>query len=189
MNAHLRLAAEHLERAADPSGDRETAEVLSAQFAHLAAEEGVLKELVPDKDDGLVLSPIAWAWFLPLLAESSLRPPDAVLDAIFERTASPFVRLRVVQAATATTPDDGWDRWLVGRARRSLGEGSAEHGAGSEAVVLGQILLQAGNRPAQTAFRALFEAAPPEMRRQLAQLVPPEAPDRAAWVGEEGFRE
>lgn len=187
MNPRLRLAAEHLEHAADPTAGRELNDLRAAELAQvLASGDGLLAELLPDEDDALVLSPLAWAWVLPIFAYASLRLPDAVLDALFERTQSPFVQLRVVQAVTATASEDmelthaaetgHVDPWLHSRLRRVQG-----HRVGRDAIQLGQLLLQVGDEPARRAFRMLYQEAPTPVREALAGAIPGNAPGYAAW--------
>jgi hypothetical protein len=180
VNPVLRLAAEHLERAADPSAGRDLNELRASQLIQaLAQNDDLIASLVPQEDDALVLSPIAWAWLLPLLAQASLRPPDAVLDGIFERTQSQFVRLRVVQAVTATSTADA-DPWLLSRIRRVLRQ---DPGSPAEAVTFGLLLLQSGDEPARRAFRMLYAEAPPDLRSALGGAISEGAPDYAAWFG------
>jgi hypothetical protein len=187
MNPRLRLAAEHLERAADPGAGREINDLRAAEFAQaLTNGDNLLAELLPTEDDALVLSPLAWAWLLPIFAQASLRPPDAVLDAIFERTQSPFVRLRVVQAtataradtqATALAEAEDVDPWLYSRLRHVL-----QPDLGHDAIIFGQLLLQVGNEPARRAFRILYEEATADVREALAGAIPGDASGYAAWI-------
>jgi hypothetical protein len=180
VNPVLRLAAEHLERAADPRAGRDLNELRAAELTQaLAQNDDLLASLVPQQDDALALSPVAWAWLLPLLAQASLRPPDAVLDGIFDRTQSQFVRLRVVQAATATSTADP-DPWLISRVLHILRPDSASP---ADAVTFGLLLLQAGDESARRAFRMLYAEAPPDLRSALAGAMSEGAPGYAAWFG------
>ncbi len=184
MSGVLRLAAEHLERAADPAAGRDLNELRAAELALILEQsDQLIEDLRPDDDDAQVLSPIAWAWLLPLLAQHSLRPSDSVLEAIFERAASPFIRLCVLQAATATSDGDH-DPWLLSRVRNIGSDLASDDSARiGEAIVFGQLLLQLGNEPARMAFRVLLEVTPLQVSRALSQFVLPDAPGYSDWFG------
>jgi hypothetical protein len=106
MNALLGIAADFLERIADPAYGKESNEGYSLRFATLLDSDPNFARQLANVDvkaeDLTSLSLAGWLWYLrwrgPL---SEQLPSSEFLDALYDATAEPIVRLRVVDAVVS----------------------------------------------------------------------------------------
>ena len=106
MNALLGIAADFLERIADPAYGKESNEGYSLRFATLLDRDprfaGQLANAYLEAEDLTSLSLAGWLWYLrwrgPL---SEQLPSSEFLDALYDATTEPIIRLRVVDAVVS----------------------------------------------------------------------------------------
>lgn len=103
MNGFLALAEGFLDRMTNPQYGTEVNEEYSLRFHQVLAEDPEFAvsfaSLPLDPEDIDSLPICAWPWYLQWRAERSEPPSAEFLDALFEATDDPGVRLAVLQSA------------------------------------------------------------------------------------------
>src|SRR5262245_59314223 len=107
------LAAPLLERVSDPSHGRDVNESETLHFhAALRADSSLAQLLAHAEladDDVETMSAGAWLWYLGWrVATGAEQPDDRFLDALYDRTTIPALRLKVVQISLR----NGRDTWV-----------------------------------------------------------------------------
>lgn len=177
MTAGLVLAADFIERAADPAYGAETNELYGLRWAMLAKERHPaflgLAELRPE-DSGL-LSAGAWLWLATSLGEADPELPPEFAESLFETEEDLVFRLRLADAflhhpALARRYEgENWPLeaqprgWARDRLLRLI-EKSDAVGAIEEMAL---ILMQVANKPALALLRGLYL----RRRQQVGELV------------------
>jgi hypothetical protein len=103
MNGFLALAEGFLDRMTNPQYGTEVNEEYSLRFHQVLAEDpgfaASFAGLALDPEDIDSLPICAWPWYLQWRAERAQPPSAEFLDALFEATDDPGVRLAVLQSA------------------------------------------------------------------------------------------
>lgn len=101
MNGLLGLAADFLDRVANPDYGSDTNELYRGRFESLLGEDKELGEtlgrLELQRDDLPTLTIDAWLWYMRWRCERYPLPAADFLDALFEATDEPVVHVRVVE--------------------------------------------------------------------------------------------
>ena len=178
MKGVLGLAADFLDQLANPAYGTEENERHAIRFNELLARDAELRETLARSDlrreDVDLLSTQAWLWYLAWRrSEGAALPDDSFVDALFDRTADPVVRLKIVEAAATdpglshfrdyekrwqleTVPASWLGRRLVVLTRRGGGEQAPAEAESGEALEMAMLLLQVGNDAARAYLRAFL---------------------------------
>lgn len=179
MKAFVGLAAEFIDKLANPAHGVETNEAYGARLASLEQGDSRFGEQFAaaceelQADDLHLLGTSGWIWLLGWLASRSRRPPDAILDALYDETQDVVVRLRIVEAVTTfpptierftvlrrrTTPlSEVPDRWLARRLVSLVepGVNRVDPSALAATQEFTLLLLQVGNEVALSTARSLL---------------------------------
>jgi hypothetical protein len=110
MNGFLAIAEAFLERMTNPLYGNEMNDQYSLRFNQLLAEDREFADsfanLSLDPEDVGTLPVCAWPWYLQWRLERAAPPSPDFLDALFESTEDPAVRMAVTQSALSDIPED-----------------------------------------------------------------------------------
>ena len=108
MNGLLGLAADFLDRVANPAHGPAVNEAYGHRLEELLEGDDHLASTLMNLDlehgDVGTLSVDGWMWYLPWRARRARLPSDEFLDALYDRTPEPIVRLRIL-ASVVSHPD------------------------------------------------------------------------------------
>lgn len=108
MNGLLAIAEAFLERMTNPLYGNEVNDQYTLRFNQLLAEDQEFTRsfasmsLGPEDVDSLPIC--AWPWYLQWRMERAAPPSDGFLDALYESTEDPAVRIAVTQSALSDLP-------------------------------------------------------------------------------------
>ena len=141
MKGFLGLASDFIERMANPSYGTQVNESYGLRLAQLLDQDeemaGALTHIGDLRAwDLSLLSTDGWLWLLGWMKSHGTRPPDELLHSLFDSSNYLILRLRVVEAVTATADlqrsRDRWreappelrefpESWLRARLERAVG--------------------------------------------------------------------
>jgi hypothetical protein len=193
MNGVLGLAADFIDRLSNPTHGAAMNESYGARLRELIEMDESLRrtlsQLELDADDAPQLSTSGWAWYLTWRRSAGMSPPPPpLMDALFDMTPDPVLRLKLVEIAatdpasteSAMSPAEGFgtlpQSWLRSRlisiARRPRNDGDVEQpdDAAGEAEQLALMLLQVGS-PLATAYLRAFLAERGPLREYLRGVI------------------
>lgn len=199
MNGLLAMMEGFLDRMTNPQYGTEVNEEYSLRFNLAVAGDPqfavTLAGLTLDPEDADSLPMCAWPWYLEWRTERAAPPSAEFLDALFEATDDPGVRLAVLQSALTdeseseqaggnggrspmpparqqlgSEPGEGGrirSRWLRTRRIRLAGA-PGEAGALADAAEIAGYLLQLGD---VQNLRALLDQAPEALRAEVGRQL------------------
>lgn len=107
MKGFLGLASDFIERMSNPAFGTQVNESYGLRLAQLLAHDKEMASAMTGMNDlqdwdVSLLTTDGWLWLLGWMKSHGTRPPDAFLHSLFDSTNYLPVRLRVVEAVTAT---------------------------------------------------------------------------------------